>query len=86
MPNELEFIRHCDDDLCDLGSAEYTCPSCGKYIVDYGDLWWEYFDGSTLMTKGVVGTSCPECGEVLVVTQNKKDYTYEIEIYKDEDE
>ncbi len=38
--NEIQYINHCDDCNCDLGSAEFNCPSCEKLNINYDELWW----------------------------------------------
>lgn len=37
------FIRHCDNESCDLGAFQYTCPNCNKVTSDY-EIWWKQDD------------------------------------------
>lgn len=36
----FEIVPHCDDPACDLGSLEYKCPNCNRYIRDF-DNWFK---------------------------------------------
>lgn len=71
---EAYFINHCDLPECDLGTFEYKCPECKKYVIDY-EIWWkqdEIWDGKKLNFK------CPECGEELIVEWNTEDLEYKV--------
>ena len=72
---EAYFIPHCDDELCDLGTFETTCPSCGKYIVDY-DVWWDA-DDVYHGTERVF--DCEHCKSSLVVRWDKEQIEYYVE-------
>jgi hypothetical protein len=42
MKVEINFYEHCDYEHCALGSAEFECPNCHKWVIDYGEVWWSY--------------------------------------------
>ncbi|MFA5152765.1 MAG: hypothetical protein WC554_09415 [Clostridia bacterium] len=71
---EAYFIQHCDFPGCDLGTFEYTCPECGKYVIDY-EIWWEENE----IWKGKkVHFKCHECRKELFVEWNKKEFKYQV--------
>lgn len=43
MKEIANFIPHCDDDHCNLGSFQYICPACKKKNIDY-DIWFKIDD------------------------------------------
>ena len=59
----IDFVPHCDEGYCDLGSFHYTCPLCHEYSVDY-DFWWhknDIYDGIPHELK------CDKCDKDLIV-------------------
>ena len=54
---DITFYPHCDDGSCDLGSADYKCPNCGKQSSDYDDLWWDQHKPNG----NIVKTKCEHC-------------------------
>ncbi len=65
---EILYISHCDEEYCSMGSAEFNCPSCTEYNVNYGNLWHEaYMDG-------VIDT-CNHC-KVELITEIIKNVMY----------
>lgn len=73
-PGEAYFIKHCDFYGCDLGTFEYKCPACLKYIVNY-EIWWnedEMYYGKKISFK------CPECGEELIVEWCKNELRFKV--------
>jgi predicted RNA-binding Zn-ribbon protein involved in translation (DUF1610 family) len=76
---EAYFIGHCDLPDCDLGTFEYVCPECGKYVIDYEN-WWE----EDKIYRGItVSFKCPECGEELIVEWNKHNHEFRVKHKKD---
>jgi predicted SprT family Zn-dependent metalloprotease len=72
IATEAFFIGHCDFEECDMGSFQYTCPSCNKATNDY-DIWWaadEIWKGKN------VDFECEECKAKLVVKWNGSNYEY----------
>lgn len=79
MKTEAYFIGHCDDENCDLGSFDYTCPCCGKFNVDY-DVWWkadEIYGGT------IHKFECDKCKANLVVKWDSEEF--ELNVTKDEE-
>lgn len=35
-----EFIKHCDDYDCDLGTFDFICPKCDSFVSDT-TVWWK---------------------------------------------
>lgn len=73
-PGEAYFIGHCDNPGCDLGTFEYKCPTCLKYICDY-EIWWqqdEIYYGRKISFK------CSECEEVLIVEWDKENHEFKV--------
>ena len=71
---EAYFIEHCDFEGCDLGTFEYQCPKCLRYMRDY-EIWWkqeEIYEGNKFSFK------CPECGEELIVEWDKENYQFKV--------
>jgi len=68
--NEAEFISHCDDNTCDLGSFLYKCPSCNNATIDY-DVWWNQDD---LYKNETINFNCEKCKTDLNV--NHIDYKF----------
>lgn len=69
MKTEAYFIGHCDEPGCDLGSFDYTCPSCNKDSSDY-DVWWkedEIYKGTPELFK------CQKCLVELKVTYDQEE-------------
>lgn len=69
MKTRAHFIQHCD--FCDLGTFEYTCPSCGTFNIDY-DIWWKE-DG---IYDNPFSFKCEKCETELLVTWAKDEYVY----------
>lgn len=73
--SEGYFVGHCDDEYCDLGSFEYTCPCCEKYNTNY-EIWWEednIYSGINYIF------NCDNCNEELNVYWDKNEIEYIIE-------
>ena len=68
------FIQHCDLPECDLGTFEYVCPKCEKYIIDY-EIWWKE---DNIWKGEEVNFQCPECGELLTVEWGKNNNQYNV--------
>jgi hypothetical protein len=64
---EIRFIDHCDES-CGLGTANFECPSCGKWNTDYGDVWY----GFSEYTEDVVETTCEHCKIKLKLIRTKE--------------
>ena len=71
---EAYFIQHCDHELCDLGSFEYTCPVCDAYIRDY-EIWWLQ---DAIMGGLIHPLTCEDCGAPLTVTWDREEYEYQV--------
>lgn len=69
---EAYFIEHCYDELCTLGSFDYKCTECDKYLSDY-DIWWK--DDSIYMGE-IVKFQCEICKEKLMVYWDKENRQY----------
>lgn len=66
---EILFIDHCEP-ACGLGSAEFTCPFCNKWIIDYGDVWYNF--GEYTLEKEAKFT-CEKCkNEGIIFNQEDK--------------
>ena len=74
MKTEGNFINHCDDELCDLGYFEYTCPNCNKYIENY-DVWWESY---SIWSGTPFYFDCEKCSDSLVVEWDKNTLNYQV--------
>lgn len=69
---EAYFIQHCDNETCDLGAFQYTCPHCNETVSDY-DVWWKQ-DDILIGTPEVF--KCEKCGESLTVEWNGEEGEY----------
>lgn len=72
MKEEALFIPHCDNPRCELGTFEFTCPSCKKYIVDY-KVWWEQDE---IYQGQPHNFNCVKCSRGLIVEYDKNEYEY----------
>ena len=76
MDNEINFYAHCDEENCTMGSAEYNCPNCKEYIIEYGGLWYDYSE----YNKRILETICPKCNIELVAKSEKFEWIIYIKI------
>ena len=71
---DITYYNHCDDGSCDLGFAEWHCPSCGRQNNDYNDMWWNQHEKVHEDT-----LECEKCNDKFKV--NKVEYgEYKINI------
>jgi predicted RNA-binding Zn-ribbon protein involved in translation (DUF1610 family) len=69
---EAYFISHCDNEKCNLGAFQYTCPHCNETVSDY-KMWWKERD----IWDGKPETfDCEKCGKSLTVEWVKDEYEY----------
>lgn len=69
---EAYFLQHCENEDCDLGSFQYTCPHCNGVSDDY-EVWWqedEIYAGAAHIFK------CENCETMLMVEWDKLEYGY----------
>lgn len=69
---EATFIPHCDNENCDLGIFQYTCPKCNKTVSDY-DVWWKQDD---ILIGNPETFNCEECSESLTVVCDSEEGEY----------
>ena len=69
MNNKIEFINHCEDEMCDLGYAEFICPNCNILNNNYDNLWWERFN-----YEFIVDTNCNSCKNKLIAMYNNYEW------------
>lgn len=69
---EAYFIPHCDNETCDLGVFQYTCPQCNKTVSDY-DVWWKQDD---ILIGNPETFNCEECSESLTVAWDSEEGEY----------
>lgn len=77
MKEIANFIPHCDNDHCDLGSFQYKCPKCGCNNVDF-DMWWKIDE---LHHGSVIDLNCEFCKEALISYYDEvTDFCYYVQI------
>ena len=69
---EAYFISHCENEACDLGIFQYTCPHCKKTVSDY-KVWWKQDD---IWSGKPEVFDCKECGKLLTVKWIKSKFEY----------
>lgn len=67
--DQIYFCTHCEEDGCDLGHAEYSCPRCNSLNEDFGDLWWGH---NTVGLTRIIVDSCGNCSVGLVAKYKEK--------------
>lgn len=60
----MNYIPHCDEPGCDLGTLEYTCPDCRTLVTDY-DSWFKAW--AAYMNDEPVLIKCAECKAQLYI-------------------
>lgn len=66
MEIKVDYIQHCDDENCSMGTAEWTCPACDKHNIDYGDLFYdEHEKNSNLVLE------CEHCKCEWIITKTE---------------
>jgi len=73
---EVTFTEHCDNDDCDLGYADYFCPSCKRLVIDYEDLWWKRYD---LDDGDKIESKCDHCHSTHTLTKTSESNKFYIE-------
>lgn len=66
------FIPHCEDETCDLGVFQYTCPHCNETISNY-KLWFKQDDIWSGISEKF---NCKKCNKLLTVKFDKKNWEY----------
>ena len=69
---EAYFIQHCDNETCDLGAFQYTCPHCNETVSDY-EVWWKQDD---ILTGTPEIFKCEKCSESLTVEWDSEEGEY----------
>jgi len=75
-------MSHCDDGICDLGCAWFTCPEYSTYEVNHDDLCWDF--QKDLKDKQVK-VGCRKCGVDLLFERRELenyDYCYFVAVVK----
>lgn len=73
---EAYFIQHCDNENCDLGSFQYTCPHCEEVGVCY-DTWWEQDD--IMDGKPSETIYCSKCEGRIQAFWDKENYIFYVD-------
>ena len=59
----VEFVPHCDDPDCGLGTFQSTCLHCERPMIDY-DLWWKK---DSIIAAKEYDITCYRCGGSLFI-------------------
>lgn len=58
-----QFIPHCEEEGCTLGTLEFDCPYCSKSNVNYDN----YYDDDKVFRGEKVAIECHHCTNTVVL-------------------